>query len=84
MDNKGGIYLTISSPEAHLLGQMVNAVTLPGITGKFCVLHDHAPLIAALGDGDIEYKVGEETQTLHVKSGFAEVSDNTVSVCVEI
>lgn len=84
MDNRGGIYLNISSPEKQIVGQMVGAVTLPGFGGRFTVLHDHAPLISALVEGDIEYKVGGESETLHVKSGFVEVSDNTVSACVEI
>ena len=84
MDNKGGIYLRISSPEKQIAGQMVGSVTLPGLSGRFTVLHDHAPLISALGEGDIEYIAGDEKKTLHVRSGFVEVSDNTVSVCVEI
>ena len=84
MDSKGGIYLNISTPERQITGRMVGAVTLPGLSGRFTVLHDHAPLISALGEGDIEYKVGRETETVHVRSGFVEVSDNTVSVCAEI
>lgn len=85
MDNvRSGIYLSISSPGARILGQMVSAVSLPGLGGRFCVLHDHAPLISALEEGDIEYTVGGEKNILHIRSGFAEVSDNTVSVCVEV
>ena len=84
MDSKNGIYLNVSSPESQQLGQMVNSVSLPGIGGRFCILHDHAPLISALEEGDIEYIAGDEKKTLHVRSGFVEVSDNTVSVCVEI
>ena len=84
MDSKNGIYLNVSSPESQLLGQMVNSVSLPGIGGRFCIQHDHAPLISALEEGDIEYIAGDEKKTLHVRSGFVEVSDNTVSVCVEI
>ena len=84
MDNKGGIYLRISSPEKQIAGQMVGSVTLPGLSGRFTVLHDHAPLISALGEGDIEYKVGGEKERVHIRSGFVEVADNTVSVCVQI
>lgn len=84
MDNKGGIYLKISSPEKQFIGQMVSAVTLPGLGGRFSVLHDHAPLISALGEGDIEFTVGGGKESVHIKSGFVEVSDNIVSACVEI
>ncbi len=81
---KSGIFLKISSPESQILGQMVSSVSLPGLGGRFCILHDHAPLIAALGEGDIVYTVGEKKESLHIMSGFVEVNDNTVSLCVEI
>ena len=84
MDSKSGIFLNISSPESQLLGQMVNSVSLPGLGGRFCILHDHAPLIAALGEGDIIYTVGEKKESFHIMSGFVEVGDNTVAVCAEI
>lgn len=78
------IYLRIMSPEASIAGRMVGKVTLPGVGGRFTVLSGHAPLIASLGEGDIVYSAGEETVSLHIRSGFAEVSDNAVSVCVEV
>ena len=84
MKHKGGIFLKILSPESQIAGRMVGQVTLPGSAGAFTVLEGHAPLITSLSEGDIEYTEGAEKRTLHIKSGFAEVADDTVSVCVEV
>lgn len=79
-----GILLEISSPEATLVKMMVGSVTLPGAAGSFEVLKDHAPLISSLDPGIIKYSTGTEERTLSVKSGFVEVRNNKVSVCVEV
>ncbi len=84
MKHKGGIYLDIASPETQILGRMVSHVTLPGTAGRFTVLSGHAPLISSLEEGDIEYTVGGVAESVHIRSGFAEVLDDTVAVCVQI
>ena len=84
MKHEGGILLDISTPEKHVTGHMVNQVKLPGRAGCFTVLRGHAPLISSLCEGDIEYTVGGNTETVHIRSGFAEVQNDTVSVCAEI
>ncbi len=84
MKHKGGIFLNISSPASQIAGRMVGQVKLPGAAGAFTVLEGHAPIISSLTEGDIEYTEGAAKKTLHIKSGFAEVVDDTVSVCVEI
>ena len=84
MYNTADIYLDITSPDTSLIGMMVGKVSLPGRAGRFTVLPGHAPMISSLSEGDIEYTAGRNTRTLHVKSGFVEVSENKVSVCVEI
>lgn len=83
MKHKGGIYLNIASPEEQLSRRMVGQVTLPGTAGRFTVLAGHAPLISSLEEGDIEFKAGESREKVHIKSGFVEVLEDTVSVCVE-
>lgn len=77
------ILLEIFSPERMLVHQMVSALELPGTKGRFEVLKGHAPLISTLEAGDITYTAGTRTESLHITSGFVEVCDNHVSVCVE-
>ena len=78
------IQLHIVSPEGTLVEQAVSAVTLPGSIGPFVVLKDHAALISSLEKGDIVYVTEDREQRLPIASGFVEVSDNQVDVCVEV
>ena len=78
------IKLEILSPEAVLVTETVEAVTLPGAAGRLQVLKDHAPLITSLEEGEISYSAGGKENSLKIKSGFVEVRDNVVSVCVEV
>ena len=78
------IKLHIVSPEGTLVEQAVSAVTLPGTLGPFEVLKNHAALISSLEKGDIVYVAEGREQRLPIASGFVEVRDNQVDVCVEV
>jgi F-type H+-transporting ATPase subunit epsilon len=78
------IRLHIVSPEGTVVEQAVSAVTLPGTVGPFEVLKDHAPLISSLEKGDIVYVSEGGEQRFPIASGFVEVRDNQVDVCVEL
>jgi len=78
------IKLEIISPERILVDAMVERVTLPGVVGPFEVLRGHAPLITSLSAGKVKYTSSGKTESFQIKSGFVEVLDNTVSVCVEV
>ena len=78
------IRLHIVSPEGTLVETEVSAVTLPGSLAPFEVLKDHAPLISSLDKGDIVYVDERGEQRLSIASGFVEVHDNQVEVCVEV
>ena len=78
------IKLHILSPEGTLVEKAVSLVTLPGMQAPFTVLKDHAAIVTALVAGNIRYVTGEKEEYLPVKEGFAEVKDNTVTVCVEV
>ena len=78
------ILLHIVSPEGTLVETEVSAVTLPGSLAPFEVLKDHAPLISSLDKGDIVYVDESGEQRLPIASGFVEVHDNQVEVCVEV
>jgi F-type H+-transporting ATPase subunit epsilon len=78
------ISLHIVSPEGTLVEQAVSAVTLPGTIGPFEVLKNHAPIISSLEKGDIVYVSEGAERRLPIASGFVEVHDNQVDVCVEV
>ncbi len=75
--------LQIVSPEKVFYSGDVNLVTLPGMLGAFTILENHAPIISALNKGVIIYKQGSVEHTLQIESGFVEISNNTITVCVE-
>lgn len=77
------LQLTIVSPEGVLYEGKVGLVTLPGAAGSFTILPEHAPLISSLRKGILKYEENDEKKSLEIESGFVEVKDNIVSVCVE-
>ena len=55
----------------------------PGLEGEFGVLPGHIPFLSALSIGGLYYKTGGKTRYLFVSGGFAEVSDNKVTILAE-
>lgn len=78
------IRLTVLSPQKTILQVQTGRVELPASKGRFVVLYNHAPVITSLEEGDLVYETGGRVERLHVLSGFAEVNENTVTVCAEI
>lgn len=76
--------LEILTPEKRLYSGEVYGVQLPGIDGKFEVLDRHAPLVSALGKGNIKV-IRDKNTTSHfaIQSGFVEVLNNKATVLVE-
>ena len=74
--------LKILSPEREVLSTGADSVELPGSLGRFEILRNHAPLISSLDAGTIRYAVGNEWHEISCPGGFAEVRDNTVTVCI--
>lgn len=75
--------LEIISPDGLLFEGEVQSVSLPGISGSFDVLPRHAPLIAALQEGCIRYTMDGKEQEQSIHTGFVEVKNDTLSVCIE-
>jgi len=76
--------LEIITPEQIYFSGEVTSVTLPGTSGLFTVWENHAPLISSLKEGKISFLADKKETELNIESGFAEVSKNVVTVCLEI
>lgn len=61
----------------------VGKVSLPGRSGRFMVLRNHAPIIASLEGGEILYTDEEGEHTVVISSGFCRVKDNSISIAAE-
>lgn len=76
--------LEITSPDKQIFSGEATLVQLPGSDGLFEILHNHAPMIAALGPGKI--KVQDEAgklQFFEIRGGVCEVRDNIIMVLAE-
>ena len=71
----------ISTNEIMFSGE-VDAVTLPGVAGKFTVLKNHASLISVLKPGEVKYTAGELETRIDIKGGLADIDMNKIAVCV--
>ena len=76
--------LRIIAPDRMVFEGDVESVTLPGTVGSFTVLDRHAPIISSLENGKITYHDANGQTEVAVRSGFAEVRSNILSICVEI
>jgi len=77
--------LEILTPEKKLYSGEVYGVQLPGISGLFEVLNQHAPLVSALKKGNLKILKDNKNNFQHytIQSGFVEVLNNKVTVLVE-
>ena len=77
------LQLDIVTPEQLILSSPVDYVGTPGIEGEFGVLPGHVPFISTLCIGALHYNTNGKTCHVFVSGGFAEVSDNKVTILAE-
>jgi F-type H+-transporting ATPase subunit epsilon len=78
------MFLEIITPDSKLYSGEVSLVQLPGTTGSFEVLKDHAPTISTLAKGKIKFvDAAKNTQFIEIKSGVVEVLKNKIIVLAE-
>ena len=73
--------LEIITPEKRLFDGKVKLVKVPGASGSFEILNNHAPIISTLTKGTI--KVITETdqkELIDIDSGIVEVKANNISI----
>jgi len=75
--------LRVVTPTRAVVDQAVSEVTAPGTVGEFGVLPDHANFLSSLESGRLTYKDGHGAHVLAIRDGFAEVSDNVMTVLSE-
>jgi len=90
--------LDIISPKESLFSGEVDAISLPGLSGRFQLLKGHAPIIAALKEGPLWFesknnmeshplvqKHGTNSEMFHleIKGGVVEMLHNDVVVLLD-
>jgi F-type H+-transporting ATPase subunit epsilon len=79
----GNVLLEVVTPERILISQEVESVVAPGSLGEFGVLEGHVPFLSGIVPGELRFTAGGKTERFAVASGFAEVSENKVSILVD-
>lgn len=75
--------LSVISPERTLFEGPARFVVVPAYDGEIGILHDHAPLMALLGEGPLRVETETGSLRFHVSGGFVQVVNNEVSVLSE-
>jgi F-type H+-transporting ATPase subunit epsilon len=75
--------VSILSPLKSLFQGEATSVKLPGKVGAFTILENHAPIVSTLDKGVITITNKDEVSEIEIVSGFVEVHDNEVTICVE-
>ena len=75
--------LEIVTPEKKIFSDTVTDVYLPGADGEMGVLELHAALVTALQPGELRYEKDGKVEELAIGSGFAEVTQEKVSVLTD-
>lgn len=79
------LHFELVTPERQVRSEDVHMVVVPGAEGEFGVLEGHAPFMSTIRDGVVQiYKTdGAAAEEIQVRGGFAEVSENGLSVLAE-
>lgn len=70
------MYLEIVSPEATLFSGEVESVIVPGTSGSFQMLNNHAPIVSTLKEGTVTI-YGKMVLDDAVQNKFKKQDDNT-------
>ncbi len=79
----GKLHLEIVTPAKVTVSRDVDMVVAPGSLGEFGVLPGHVAFLSGIVPGELRYTVGGKTEYLAVTNGFAEVSNDNVSILVD-
>lgn len=73
--------LQIITPESKLFEGEVKLVQVPGSSGSFEVLKNHAPIISTLESGTIKIITNKDKkETIEINSGIIEVKTNKITI----
>jgi F-type H+-transporting ATPase subunit epsilon len=77
------IHLEVVTPEKQIFSGVVDSVTVPCNTGYVGILPGHAPFLGELGIGEINFIIGDRTDSLFCSWGFVEVLPDRVVILAQ-
>ncbi len=77
-------HVEIVTPRSQVFSGEASMVNLPGVTGPFQVLYNHAPILTQLDVGDIRILEGDQREHHFATSGgFVEMNNNRLTIIAE-
>jgi F-type H+-transporting ATPase subunit epsilon len=76
--------LRVISPRSLLVDAGVDEVILPSVDGELGILPGHRPLVVALGQGVLSYRIAGNEEKFSISGGYAEVQPEMVVVFAEL
>ena len=78
------LLLSVVTPKKEIVVDAeVDQVNIPGFDGDMGILANHAPLLTLMRPGRFSYQKGDEEVELVISEGYAEVTDNRVTILAE-
>lgn len=74
------IELEILSPDQVLYAGKVTGVKLPGTSGSFEILNNHAPIVSKLEKGEIRINAPDGMHKIAIQGGVVEMLGNKITV----
>ena len=77
------IQLEVVTPDRLVTSEAVDIVMAMGALGEFGILANHVPFLTPLQPGELRYRRDNQLEYMIVTGGFAEVSNNKVTILAE-
>jgi F-type H+-transporting ATPase subunit epsilon len=77
------IQLEVVTPDRLVTSEAVDIVMAVGTLGEFGILANHVPFLTPLQAGELRYRKDNQLEHMVVTGGFAEVSNNKVTILAE-
>ena len=78
------LFLEVVTPERVVLRERVEAVVVPSTDGYLGILPNHAPMVAAVSLGIVQYgRMHGPKEKMATTGGFLEVSENRVTILAD-
>ncbi len=75
--------LEVVTPDRLVVKEPVDIVMAMGALGEFGILPNHIPFLTTLQPGELRYRKDSQLEYMAVTGGFAEVSNNKVTILAE-
>ncbi|HON08537.1 MAG TPA: F0F1 ATP synthase subunit epsilon [Verrucomicrobiota bacterium] len=76
--------LEIVTPEAIILSEDVEMVTLPGVEGELGIYPMHIPLMTQIVPGELRFIKDGEERLMAVGEGFVEITGDKISILTDM